>query len=192
MSDTNESGIYFGGFSDWDDAVEDMAVTLGIPLAVAERHLSEVMVWAALPAANLEPSELQITDADIDAISRKVGFHPSAWDCANQHELIRTIVSHFRSAASAEPVAWLTKLRGAGAALMRPSHITCFEGDKGAFPVYASPQRDGWKLVPLEPAEEMLIAGRNEPLVGENDEDAPEDYRAVYKAMLAAAPSDKP
>lgn len=45
----------------------------------------------------------------------------------------------------------------------------------------------GWKLVPLEPTAEMLQAGQDAP-VSESDEDAPEDYKAVYRAMLAAAP----
>lgn len=47
---------------------------------------------------------------------------------------------------------------------------------------------EGYALVPVEPTPEMLQAGADEPLAGEADEDAPEDYRAVYKAMLAAAP----
>lgn len=45
----------------------------------------------------------------------------------------------------------------------------------------------GWKWVPLEPTAEMLQAGQDTP-VSESDEDAPEDYKAVYRAMLAAAP----
>ena len=45
----------------------------------------------------------------------------------------------------------------------------------------------GWKWVPLEPTAEMLQAGQDAP-VSESDEDAPEDYKAVYRAMLAAAP----
>lgn len=51
----------------------------------------------------------------------------------------------------------------------------------------AVPATDGWKLVPLEPTAEMLQAGQDTP-VSESDEDAPEDYKAVYRAMLAAAP----
>lgn len=47
---------------------------------------------------------------------------------------------------------------------------------------------DGWRLVPAEPTPEMIQAGRDEPLAGEADEDAPEDYKAVYRAMLYAAP----
>ena len=45
-----------------------------------------------------------------------------------------------------------------------------------------------WRLVPVEPTAEMLDAGRDTPLAGEEDADAPEDYKAVYAAMLAAAP----
>ena len=51
----------------------------------------------------------------------------------------------------------------------------------------AVPATDGWKLVPLEPTAEMLQAGQDTP-VSESDEDALEDYKAVYRAMLAAAP----
>lgn len=51
----------------------------------------------------------------------------------------------------------------------------------------AVPATDGWVLVPLEPTAEMLQAGQDTP-VSESDEDAPEDYKAVYRAMLAAAP----
>ena len=51
----------------------------------------------------------------------------------------------------------------------------------------AVPATDGWVLVPLEPTAEMLQAGQDAP-VSESDEDAPEDYKAVYRAMLAAAP----
>lgn len=54
---------------------------------------------------------------------------------------------------------------------------------------YASEKVNGWRLVPMEPTPEMLQAGADEPLAGDSDDDAPEDYRAVYKAMLAAAPS---
>lgn len=46
---------------------------------------------------------------------------------------------------------------------------------------------DSWVLAPLEPTAEMLQAGQDTP-VSESDEDAPEDYKAVYRAMLAAAP----
>lgn len=49
------------------------------------------------------------------------------------------------------------------------------------------PATDGWKLVPLEPTAEMLQAGQDTP-VSESDEDALEDYKVVYRAMLAAAP----
>lgn len=46
----------------------------------------------------------------------------------------------------------------------------------------------GWKLVPVEPTLAMIRAGRDTPLAGEADDDSPEDYRGVYRAMLAAAP----
>lgn len=46
----------------------------------------------------------------------------------------------------------------------------------------------GWKLVPVDPTLAMVRAGRDTPLAGEADDDSPEDYRCVYRAMLAAAP----
>lgn len=45
----------------------------------------------------------------------------------------------------------------------------------------------GWKLVPVEPTPEMLQAGRDVECTA-SDDDCAEDYRAVYKAMMAAAP----
>ena len=49
----------------------------------------------------------------------------------------------------------------------------------------------GWKLVPVEPTLAMISAGRDTPLAGEADDDSPEDYRGVYRAMLAAAPEQR-
>lgn len=46
----------------------------------------------------------------------------------------------------------------------------------------------GWQMVPVEPTIVMIRAGRDTPLAGEADDDSPEDYRCVYRAMLAAAP----
>jgi len=45
-------------------------------------------------------------------------------------------------------------------------------------------------VVPKEPTEDMVEAGRNTPCIdtGNYEEDAPEDYRVVYRAMIAAAP----
>ena len=49
----------------------------------------------------------------------------------------------------------------------------------------------GWKLTPVEPTLAMIRAGRDTPLAGEADDDSPEDYRGVYRAMLAAAPEQR-
>jgi hypothetical protein len=46
----------------------------------------------------------------------------------------------------------------------------------------------GYKLVPIDLTDEMIKAGQDSPLAGFEDEDAPDDYRAVWKSMLAAAP----
>jgi hypothetical protein len=58
-----------------------------------------------------------------------------------------------------------------------------------ASPVQQVSVPGGWKLVPVEATDAMVQAGTDEPLAGESDEDAPDDYRAVYRAMLAAAPA---
>jgi len=46
-------------------------------------------------------------------------------------------------------------------------------------------------VVPKYPTEDMVEAGRNTPCIdtGNDEEDAPEDYRIVYRAMIAAAPA---
>ena len=49
---------------------------------------------------------------------------------------------------------------------------------------------DGWKLVPIEPTDEMINAGRIAPCTAD-EMDADDDYRDVYKAMLSAAPQGK-
>ena len=48
----------------------------------------------------------------------------------------------------------------------------------------------GYALVPIEPTPEMIAAGRDYPCVVDDytEQSVVDDYRAVYKAMLAAAP----
>lgn len=47
-----------------------------------------------------------------------------------------------------------------------------------------------WKLVPIEPTEEMIQAGINMPCAdtGDDSVDQPQDYINVYSAMINAAP----
>jgi len=47
-----------------------------------------------------------------------------------------------------------------------------------------------WKLVPIEPTEEMIQAGIATPCANTDDDgvDQPQDYRNVYEAMIGAAP----
>lgn len=49
---------------------------------------------------------------------------------------------------------------------------------------------EGWKLVSIEPTEEMIQAGIETPCIETGDDiaDEREDYRRMYSAMLAAAP----
>jgi hypothetical protein len=48
---------------------------------------------------------------------------------------------------------------------------------------------NGYKLVPVEPTPEMINAGRICPMPTDTEWDEDEDYSAVYRAMLAAAPT---
>lgn len=51
---------------------------------------------------------------------------------------------------------------------------------------------DGWQLVPVEPTDEMLVSGQEEWVLGKRGamEDC-EESKAIFKAMLAAAPKYK-
>lgn len=51
---------------------------------------------------------------------------------------------------------------------------------------------DGWQLVPIEPTDEMLVSGQEEWALGKRGamEDC-EESKAIFKAMLAAAPKYK-
>lgn len=53
---------------------------------------------------------------------------------------------------------------------------------------------DTQRVVPVEPTVKILCAGRDTPCetTGDDAVDAPEDYRRVYRAMLAAAPQPEP
>ena len=53
---------------------------------------------------------------------------------------------------------------------------------------------DTQRVVPVEPTVKILCAGRDTPCEATGDDavDAPEDYRRVYRAMLAAAPQPEP
>jgi hypothetical protein len=87
---------------------------------------------------------LEVTEHDIDAISCKVGFHASAWDCADQIELVRTIVSHFRPKAS--PIGYvrpgvLEALKADDEPYYR-YEIQKRKGDGFEMPVFANPQKE--------------------------------------------------
>jgi hypothetical protein len=57
-----------------------------------------------------------------------------------------------------------------------------------AAPVAVQAVPAGFVLVPVEPTDSMVNAGRTTPMPSDSEWDEDEDYRAVYKAMLAAAP----
>jgi hypothetical protein len=52
----------------------------------------------------------------------------------------------------------------------------------------------GWRLVPVEATSAMVKAGVQVPCdpYADSDEAESDDYRKVYRAMLAAAPSPEP
>lgn len=58
-------------------------------------------------------------------------------------------------------------------------------------PQASEPAPAGWKLVPVDPTPEMVNAGRICPMPTDSEWDEDEDYRAVYRAMLEAAPEAK-
>ena len=75
--------------------------------------------------------------------------------------------------------------------------MTCFSADEvpmgpklyalpGAQPAPSIPE--GWKLVPIEPTQEMRDAWDSSPIC--EDDDA--EFRRAYSEMLAAAPEAKP
>lgn len=53
------------------------------------------------------------------------------------------------------------------------------------------PIPEGWVTVPLKPTPEMVSAGRAAPMCATAAHSIVEDYVALYKAMLAAAPSNQ-
>lgn len=50
---------------------------------------------------------------------------------------------------------------------------------------------EGWVMVPIEPTPEMISAGRSAPMCATAAHSIIEDYVALYKAMLEAAPSNQ-
>ena len=58
-----------------------------------------------------------------------------------------------------------------------------------ALPAPKQAEPTGYKLVPVEPTPEMINAGRICPMPTDSEWDEEEDYSAVYRAMLAAAPT---
>ena len=52
----------------------------------------------------------------------------------------------------------------------------------------AQQAEQGWVRVPVEPTQEMINAGRTTPMPSDSEFDEDEDYRAVFIAMVAAAP----
>lgn len=66
-------------------------------------------------------------------------------------------------------------------------------GWENQLPLFLAPQLvipEGYVLVPKEPTDEMLSAGRNTECTV-SEEDCTEDYCLVYKAMIAAAQGGK-
>ena len=92
-----------------------------------------------------------------------------------------------------EPIGWFARLDGDGLLM------ECKHADISRVPLYALPGAqaqpapsvpDGWKLVPIEPTQEMLDAGED-TFVSSLSGTPTSSPIAVYRAMLAAAPEAK-
>lgn len=110
-----------------------------------------------------------------------------------------------RQSSQSEPVAWAWKARQPNGQILQrvemwnpiSAHVpsdsyTVFDIQ----PLYAAPQQaipSGWRLVPIEPTDEMLIAGRKAPLPAVMLDSLTAQtnliHRTVYKAMITASPT---
>lgn len=83
-----------------------------------------------------------------------------------------------------EPVAWQFRHKPTNASWNYCSKTDAAEfaaiGDYETRPLYAIPE--GYKVVPVEPTEAMLRAGRE--VFGEHVEDTDSDYLRIYRAMI--------
>lgn len=107
-------------------------------------------------------------------------------------EYINSLRHAIEEMEKAEPVGWaIERENGNGFKYVGLNRDLCL--DRKWVPLYAHPVpviHEGWKLVPKEPTDEMCYEGQE-------DEDCTitngSSYaRALYKAMLAAAPEYKP
>ncbi len=174
---------YEAGATDWNDlrgVVTEMLHAHPAPPATGERYeLMGRLSFTAAASAALKPmclAAMHMLEADASRITELEELSVT--------NILLDVVPGDGSGleifakSTSDVVDLLTKMS---------EKIEDFESSKHAQQV-AVPS--GWALVPIEPTEEMIAAGRATPCTDEEDMD--DDYRAVYKAMLAAARKDKP
>lgn len=102
---------------------------------------------------------------------------------------IRKALTAAEKAQEAQPVAWrANSIRRTGAFALSKEEADRYR-DAGweVAPLYTSPTiPEGWQLVPIEPAENMLSFVKDE-LFGGSHEDT-DELVSIYRAMLAASP----
>lgn len=130
-----------------------------------------------------------------DALRQAAQAALDAWDRYETHECLRGWMDMLRAALAepaptqAEPVAWLYRTDANptkwSVSTESPDKVELWNDIAEWKPLYlAAPTiPHGWRLVPVEPTEEMITAAR--------DSHEGEAYLPVslYKAMLAAAPA---
>jgi len=104
------------------------------------------------------------------------------------------VIAMFKEVMAQEPIGKLVinKHSDAGIgiefSIQNPEEVLFVNQSIYAAPVAVQVVPAGWQLVPVEPTPEMVNAGRTTPMPSDSEWDEDDDYRAVYKAMLAAAP----
>jgi hypothetical protein len=198
MTDINklkELAAYWSGSEVACMPVEEFSDVTGTPLADANVMFGAANALGSL-IEQLEAAHQRI--AESDTLQRAVD-NLDAERKALKSELAR------RDAAAGDPVAYFIETRDEECGHIEWSE--CSKGIPGSMPFYTTPPApsapDGWKLVPVEPTEHMVIEGfESEPDPSFSSSDDWEVYEALsgckqvahkarlcWAAMLAAAPA---
>lgn len=102
-------------------------------------------------------------------------------------------VPYMGTANGDNEVKWLSRLHEAALRTALAQQADCITtGVCVKSGLYCPPaqqaEQAGWVRVPVEPTQEMINAGRTTPMPSDSEFDEDEDYRAVFIAMVAAAP----
>lgn len=115
-------------------------------------------------------------------------------------QTILALLDALDAAEKAEPVAWMASGNNREATMWfsrAPADMVARDRQQTVTPLYAHPVpavREGWKLVPVEPTEEMIEAGSlSRPYREDDGRDEYVDSNTVgtWSAMIAAAPEAK-